>query len=116
MDRITLSRIVATGRHGADPGERDRTQPFHVDVTLDLDLSAAAASDRLKDTVNYAELYRRVVHIVETQSYELIERLAGEIVNAALEDGRVRRAAVTVAKPLLLDEATPSVTIVRERS
>lgn len=116
MDRITLSHIVACGRHGADPGERDRTQPFHIDVVLDIDLTKASKSDALKDTVNYAELYREIVEIVETHSYELLERLAGEVATTILRESRVQCASVTIAKPRLLDGATPSVTLVRSRS
>jgi len=115
MDRITLSRIVATGRHGADPGERDRLQPFHIDIAMDVDLSDAAASDALEDTVNYAEIHRRVIEIVETRSYALLERLAAEILADILRDERVTRARVSVAKPQLLDGATPSITLERER-
>ncbi len=115
MDRITLSRIVACGRHGADPGERDRPQPFHVDIEVDVDLSAAASSDALEDTVNYAEVHRRVVEIVETRSYALLERLAAEILTDILRDERVTRVRVSVAKPQLLDGATPSITLERER-
>lgn len=115
MDRIALSRIVASGRHGANPGERDRPQPFHIDVELDLDLSAAAASDVLEDTLDYAEVHARIVTIVEKRSYLLLERLADEIVRDLLADARVVRARVSVAKPELLDGATPSVTLVRER-
>lgn len=115
MDRITLARIVACGRHGANPGERDRVQPFHVDVEMDVDLSRAAASDALEDTVNYAEVHRRIVEIVELRSYALLERLAAEILNAVLNDTRVARATVSIAKPQILDGATPSVTLTRER-
>jgi len=115
MDRITLSRIVASGRHGANPGERERSQPFHLDIELELDLSAAAASDALADTVNYAEVYARVVKIVEQRSYQLLERLAAEVAADVLEDSRVVRVRVCVQKPELLDGATPSVTLVRER-
>ena len=115
MDRIILSRIVACGHHGADPGERDRPQPFHIDIEINLDLSAAGSSDALEDTVNYAELHRRVVEIVETRSYALLERLAAEIVTDVLRDERVAGVRVSVAKPQLLDGATPSITLERER-
>ncbi len=115
MDRITLRGIVAHGRHGANPGERDRPQPFRIDLAIDLDLSRAAESDELRDTVDYADVYRRIVGVVETHSYRLIERLASEIAEVAMSDDRAVRAEVTVAKPTLLDGATPSVTLVRER-
>lgn len=115
MDRITLRRIVAHGCHGANPGERDRPQAFHLDLSFDLDLSRAGASDALDDTIDYAQIYRRVVEIVEQRSYALLERLAADIVAVLMADSRVRRAEITIAKPELLDGATPSVTVIRER-
>lgn len=116
MDRITLQRIVAHGCHGANPGERDRPQPFHIDLAFDLDLSRASESDALEDTVDYARVYERVMEIVEKRSYALLERLAADIVEILLAEQRVTRAEVTIAKPGLLDGATPSVTLVRERA
>jgi dihydroneopterin aldolase len=116
MDRIALNRIVAFGRHGADPGERDRAQPFHIDVVLDLDLSRPSRTDELDDTVNYAALHRAIVEIIESRSYALLERLAGAVAEEVMSDTRIARASITIAKPQLLDGATPSVTIRRERN
>jgi 7,8-dihydroneopterin aldolase/epimerase/oxygenase len=115
MDRITLRGIRAMGRHGANPGERDREQPFDVDVVAELDLCEAQRSDDLADTLDYAALHRRIVKVVERTSHALLERLAAELIDAVFADARVVRAEVTVAKPELLDGATPSVTLVRER-
>ncbi len=115
MDRITVKNIVAHGRHGANPGEREHPQAFHIDLHLDLDLSKATRSDELTDTIDYAAVHRRVLEIVESHSYALLERLGGAILDGVASDARVVRAEVSIAKPELLDGATPSVTIVRER-
>ncbi|MGC1379865.1 MAG: dihydroneopterin aldolase [Candidatus Baltobacteraceae bacterium] len=113
MDRITLRTIRAYGRHGADPGERDRVQPFDVEVVAELDLRAAQVSDQLTDTLDYASLHRRLVEIVANTSYALLERLAGDLLEAIFEDRRIARAEVTIAKPAILDGATPAVTLAR---
>jgi 7,8-dihydroneopterin aldolase/epimerase/oxygenase len=115
MDRIALQRIVAHGRHGNDPGERDLPQPLHIDVSFDLDLTRASESDALEDTVDYSRVYARIMDLVERRSYALLERLAADLIDAVMEDGRVMRVRVTIAKPALLDGATPSVSLVRER-
>jgi len=115
LDRITLRNIVARGRHGVHPGERDRPQQLHVDLGLELNLSRAMQTDELADTVDYAAVHRRVVEIVETHSYALLERLAAEILDAVMSDSRIVRAELSIAKPGLLDGATPNVMIVRER-
>lgn len=114
MDRITLRGIRAMGRHGANPGEREREQPLDIDLALEIDLSAAQASDELADTLDYALLHRRLVDLISTTSYALLERLAGDLLEAVFEDARVVRAEVTIAKPGILDGATPGVTLVRE--
>ncbi|MBV9270196.1 MAG: dihydroneopterin aldolase [Candidatus Eremiobacteraeota bacterium] len=114
MDVISLRNIQVMARHGANPGERDAEQPFNLEVTLLLDLSAAEISDDLVDTVNYDAIYRRIVHAVRTTSFELLERLAGEVLSTIFEDTRIAHAAVTISKPGLLDGATPTVTIGRE--
>jgi dihydroneopterin aldolase len=115
LDRITLRRIVAHGRHGANPGERDLPQPFHIDISYDLDLSRAGDTDSIADTVDYATVYERIMAIVEQESYCLLERLGSHMLDAIMADGRIARGEVTIAKPGLLDGATPSVTMVRER-
>ncbi|GAC1655985.1 MAG: dihydroneopterin aldolase [Vulcanimicrobiaceae bacterium] len=116
MDLIEIRGIVAQGRHGANPGEREREQPFEVDLKLEVDLSAAQQSDDLAQTVDYAGLHGDVVRIVSQQSYALLERLAGAIVETVFRDRRIVRAEVRVGKPRLLDGATPCVTLRRENS
>jgi 7,8-dihydroneopterin aldolase/epimerase/oxygenase len=115
MDRITLRGIRAYGRHGANPGERDAAQRFDVEIVTELDLRVAQVSDDLADTLDYDALHRRIVEIVEGRSYALLERLAGDLLDAIFDDARVIRAQVTIEKPGILDGATPGVTLARER-
>jgi 7,8-dihydroneopterin aldolase/epimerase/oxygenase len=115
MDRITLRGVRVYGRHGANPGERDTAQPFDIDVVTELDLRVAQANDNLSDTLDYAVLHRRIVEIVETRSYALLERLAGDLLDVIFDDVRVIRAQVTIEKPGILNGATPGVTLARER-
>lgn len=113
MDRITLRGLRALGRHGWLPGERDRTQPFDLELSVDLDLRAAEAGDDLHETVNYAALCRRIIGVVEGTSFALLERLAGEVLKTVFEDRRIARASLTISKPGIFDGATPSVTLDR---
>ena len=113
MDLIRLRGIRAYGKHGANPGERDAEQPFDLDVTVHMDLTAAGFSDDLGDTLNYDALHQRIVAIVQSTSFQLLERLAAEIANAIFADPRAVRAEVEIAKPELLEGATPSVRLVR---
>jgi dihydroneopterin aldolase len=111
MDSIELRGIRAFGHHGADPGEKVVAQPFDIDVWLELDLSAARKSDALADTLDYSMLHATIVKLVRERSYDLIERLGADLLDAILADPRVERASVRIAKPELLAGATPAVTL-----
>lgn len=113
MDVISLTGIRAYGRHGANPGERDREQPFDVEIRAEIDLNAASHSDDLGDTLDYAGLHAKVVTIVQSTSFLLLERLAREVLEAVFRDARVARARIRIAKPELLGGATPAVTLER---
>lgn len=113
MDRIRLSGVRAYGRHGVTAEERAAAQPFDVELTIECDLTPASLDDRIADTIDYARLHERVVAIVTGPSHALLERLARAILDAVFEDACIAGAEVTVAKPGVLDGATPSVTLAR---
>jgi 7,8-dihydroneopterin aldolase/epimerase/oxygenase len=98
-DLITLTGLRARGNHGVYDFERAQGQEFVVDVTLEVPLAAAAASDDVTDTVHYGELAERLVAIVTGPPVNLIETLADRLAAACLADPRVTAATVTVHKP-----------------
>ena len=97
--RIILTGLRAFGRHGVLDEERAHGQPFVVDAELELDLSTAANSDDVLQTVHYGELADRLVGIVRGEPVNLIETLAARLLDVCLADDRVISATVTVHKP-----------------
>ena len=98
--------------------ERREGQTFVVDLVLGLDISPAAASDDLRDTVDYGSLVAAVKAAVEKDPVDLIETLAERIADVCLLDARVEWARVTVHKPDAPIEATfadVALTITRTR-
>ncbi|MFA9444165.1 dihydroneopterin aldolase [Egicoccus sp. AB-alg6-2] len=119
MDRISVTGIEVFGRHGVLPHEREIGQRFVVDVVLELDLSPAAASDDLADTVHYGDLAADVAGIASGQPVQLIEALAGRIADRCLQAPMVHAAEVTVHKPaapLPVVASEVAVTLRRERA
>lgn len=98
-DTISLTGLRVFGRHGVYDFEREQGQEFVVDVVLELDLRAAAASDDVTQTVHYGELADALVAIVAGEPVNLIETLARRLADACLADARVAAAVVTVHKP-----------------
>ncbi|SIR66162.1 dihydroneopterin aldolase [Williamsia sterculiae] len=98
-DRIELRGLQVRGNHGVFDHERRDGQEFVVDLTVWLDLSAAAASDDLADTVDYGELARRAHDIVAGAPRDLIESVSAEIADDIMTDSRVTACEVTLHKP-----------------
>ncbi|HLT70604.1 MAG TPA: dihydroneopterin aldolase [Acidimicrobiales bacterium] len=118
-DRIELRGLRLRGRVGVLDLERAQDQPLELDLDLAVDLAAAAASDDLGDTVDYAAVCDRVAATVAEGHVNLLEHLGARVADAVLDlDGRIREVAVTVRKlrpPVPHDLATSGVHLVRAR-
>ena len=95
---IEVLGIRAVGRHGVLAEEQVRAQPFEVDLRIEADLSTAAVTDRLEDTVDYGLVTEAVARTVELESYRLLERLADRIAGICLSLTPVTAVEVTVRK------------------
>ncbi len=98
-DHVVVSNLAVLGRHGVLAEERQRAQPFEVDIDVELDLAEAAGRDDLAATLDYGELCAEVARLVEDESFLLLEALADAIATAVLGHGRVRAVTVEVRKP-----------------
>jgi dihydroneopterin aldolase/2-amino-4-hydroxy-6-hydroxymethyldihydropteridine diphosphokinase len=117
-DRIELRGLRAVGTHGVLPEERDRAQPFEVDVDIDADLRPAGSSDALGDTVDYGAVAGAAAGVVAGPHADLMEHLAERIAAAVLAAAgpRARSVTVTVRKlrpPVAVDMASAAVRITR---
>jgi dihydroneopterin aldolase len=93
--KLFLTGIRCEGRHGVNPGEKDRPQPFVVDLDLDVDV----VGDAIGDTADYRVITERVRDVLAERSFDLLETIAAEVASAVRELPRVRRATAVVHKP-----------------
>ena len=98
-DRIELRGLTVRGHHGVFEHERRDGQDFVVDITVWIDLTAAAASDELADTVDYGVLAQRAADVVAGPPRNLIETVAAEIADGVMADERLHAVEVVVHKP-----------------
>ncbi len=81
MGVIELEGMEFKAYHGCLEQEKVRGNFFTVDFRGELDLTAAAESDNLNDTLNYGEIYEIVAYEMSIPS-ELLENVAGRIVKS----------------------------------
>ena len=78
-DSVFVRGLEFEGNHGYTAAERRGTRRFRVNLTLELSLVAAAASDRIVDTVDYWKVSEIVIALGTKSTYKLLEALAGAI-------------------------------------
>jgi dihydroneopterin aldolase len=116
LDIITLTGLRANAHHGVFEHERRTGQVFVIDVEAHLDLTAAAATDDLDNTIHYGELAEQVVAAVERDPVDLIETVAERVAEVVLSFPAAKMTRVTVHKPsapITVPFDDVSVTIVR---
>jgi dihydroneopterin aldolase len=117
-DCLQLRALRAVGTHGVLPEERQRAQPFEVDLDIDADLRDAGQSDDLADTIDYGAVSEAVAALVGGAHADLLEHLAERIATEVLDLAGPRAQSVTVTlrklrPPVPVDMASAAVRITR---
>ncbi len=99
LDRIEIKDLFLRCIIGINAEERKDKQDVLINIVMWGDLSQAAASDEIQDTINYRTITKQIIQHVEASQYFLLERLADQIAGICLSDRQVRRVEVCVDKP-----------------
>lgn len=116
MDKIIIRKLRLDAIIGVNPEERTRRQKLLAHVELDMDLSKAAASDDINDTLDYKALKNKLIDTAGGTDFKLLEALAVKLVSACLEDQRVSAVRLILDKPGALRYAdSAAIEILRTR-
>ena len=116
MDKLFIRDLKTRCIIGLNEEERINKQDVIINIVLYGDLTEACCSDNIRDTIDYKEIKKNILFMVENSSFLLIEKLAGEIASVCFSDPKVLKADVTIDKPGALRYArSVAVEISRER-
>ena len=91
---------------GVTDRERENPREIVADLHVRVDFEKAAASDSIRDAVDYRALTRRLIAVGESSRFHLVEALATHLVRVILEEfPSVQEARVEVEKPGALTAA-----------
>jgi dihydroneopterin aldolase len=85
LDKILIEGLQFYGYHGVSEAERGLGGHYQVDLEISYDLSRAAQSDALADTIDYGQVCRLVQKIGQESQHLLLESLAEAMAAAILE-------------------------------
>ena len=99
-DQIIVKGLRVFGYHGVNPEEKRDGQWFNANIIAETDLSVAAASDRLDDTVSYAKILKRAAAVLAEERFDLLEAAAMRVIRVLLQDfPSLNRVTVCLQKP-----------------
>lgn len=99
LDQIQIRGLRVYAYHGVKETEKEKGQPFELDITLWTDVRIPGNSDRLEDTVNYSKVAQKVVALFRSEKNDLIERVSTRVAEGILEAFPVEGVTVCLKKP-----------------
>lgn len=115
MDQVFVRGLEVETIIGVYDWERGIRQRLVFDLEMAWDISAAAAADDLRLTLDYAAVSQRLIEYVGSTSFELIETLAERVAELVLSEFQVPWLRLTLTKPGAVKEARGGVGVVIER-
>ncbi len=114
---IEISGLSLFTHVGVSAAEREVGQRLLVDLRLDLSDCDATVTDRIEDTIDYAQICDTANLVAQQRSYKTLERLSTAIADRLLERYGAYSVWVKAAKPeppLALPVSEVSVEVWRE--
>jgi dihydroneopterin aldolase len=96
---IEISGLSLFTHVGVSAAEREIGQRLLLDVRLDVGECDATVTDRIEDTVDYAEVCDTVNLVAQQRSYKTLERLCTAVADRLLERYEAHAVWVKAAKP-----------------
>ena len=116
MDKILIKDLRLRCIIGINEFERKEKQDVTINIVIWSNLAEAAKTDDIGKTVDYKEITKRIIKLVDGSEFRLVETLAEKIAESCLEHARVKKVRVTVEKPGALRFArSVGVSILRKR-
>ena len=99
MGKIIIEEMEFYAFHGHYQEEQIVGNRFLVDLELETDLSAPAASDQLQDAVNYQQAYKLIKNEMRRTKSNLLENIGKRILDALFREMQgIHKARVQIRK------------------
>lgn len=97
---LFIDNLEVFANHGLFEEENKLGQKFIFDIKCELNYKKAMFSDEMTDSISYADIAEVVVKTATTNTFNLLERLAGEILqNIFTEFPKIENINLKINKP-----------------
>lgn len=98
-DTIFLRDLEIDATIGVYEWEKRIRQKVCVNLEMAADITPAATSHSIDDTLDYKAVAKRIVQFVESSHYELIESLIEKVAAMLIEEFNIPWLRITISKP-----------------
>jgi dihydroneopterin aldolase len=96
---IEITGLSLYTRHGVSDAERELGQRLLFDVSFELDDCDATITDRVEDTVDYAQACEQIALAAQERSYKTLERLCSAVADRLMDRMGAESVRVKATKP-----------------
>ena len=97
---LFIDNLEVFANHGLFEEENKLGQKFIFDIECELNYKKAMFSDEMTDSISYADIAEVVVKTATTNTFNLLERLSGEILkNIFTEFSQIENIKLKINKP-----------------
>jgi len=116
MSKISIVDLEVFYCVGVPDEERASPQRLLLTVEMGVDMSSAALSDQIGQTIDYFAVSQMLLKYGEGRSWRLIERLAANVCDLVLAEFNPQTVHVTVKKFVIPEARYVSVQLTKERT
>lgn len=99
MDIVYIRDLRIETIIGIFAWEREVLQTVSLDLEMATDIRAAAASDDIRDALDYKAISKRLIRFVSENHFQLIEALAEAVAMIVIEEFQVSWLRLRISKP-----------------
>ena len=97
--RVEISGLSLYTHHGVEEAERKVGQRLIFDLSFELGECDATVTDRVEDTVDYADVCQQVALAAQERSYKTLERLCSAVADRMIDRYGAEAVTVRASKP-----------------
>ena len=96
---VEITGLSLYTHHGVEAAEREVGQRLVFDLAFELEDCDATVTDRVEDTVDYADVCQQVALAAQERSYKTLERLCSAVADRMIDRYGAEYVTVRATKP-----------------
>ncbi|MFW5805999.1 MAG: FolB domain-containing protein, partial [Bacteroidales bacterium] len=94
MATIYIKDLLLRTEVGFNPHELGKKQDLMLNIAIEYITTGEEMSDDPSDALNYRDICKKIIGLVENNRYNLIEKVAHDVVDLIFKESRVNQVSI----------------------